>query len=1008
MQILFPLETYLSAELESERCKLIPAICAQTDAERKITDLWTILSFIPSRLERVQLVSSLNIPATPDGQWALCSFLLNDPEQDVVGNAINAMTRAQVRSFAHRAFHYFKSPERPQRILYCLARYCEEAQDRRIAGELAPTLASDLSDAYLARSFNALYKHGIKSEAALSVAFDLVKSHIDATNMDRKAAVSAITYLYFAGSRDYILGLRNIHDRVTIPELRRLLNWGFHEVSLLNFNSDESLSNLHPDSFWMKNFNCSDPNYSGFGCFSSSELVDGLKNLENRNQLPNPLILTERILRLGDLGCIQWLAEHNEYGLSSLGGTSVSRAICELWRSYSPQNIPIFTDSVLNPENAQLWHSTSPELFVLQLTEPQNLADVTFVEKWIQKTKSSEKTISLNVAVGFLLAIENMILNQGKDELSYTEIIDVITKHLEELKKQFNGNVNLFREYLVGALAGTTIENQKLHDLMTSTLDDISWCELTYAHTQTRNNNFIENLLKRFNAQGQNQSEENYDEHRLLTLVRTTALSILNCPKSFIVKNQSSLESFRKVTEILDPNSNIAPIGGETSDENTDSEESDQATTDWSGNTIVDRPIARWGAILGAVATSHEFSMNSAIEELSDIEKHLREAMRTANHVEKRWVVRALARISTDEAIKTLLYQGLQHIDSDFVALTIRELLPSPHPRAQQALIRCVGRNAIADELKLNILEDIAIHNPDEILQELKTLEILRLPQHIDDAVRDTVGRVAALMDETESLNSADAPGKVLRLDGQDVDSTIRKLLPNHEQLTIDARSALRTAEMILLQSRGWTQGGMDLSPIVNMHCKAVELVLRDSFEPFTDALLRKGHLSRKLDILGYARPIPEKMQVFEDALASLPIIRTIPYFSKFKLRKILRGVCLYRPGKRFTLDGPKAFALIFLVTARQTCSFGLEKMLELGFSTDIELYEYIKLIHSLQDSRNRAVHEGLTWEAKDEIESMRAQAFKVIEISLKLRKNLERVDSKRNELRGAGIGLGA
>jgi hypothetical protein len=211
---------------------------------------------------------------------------------------------------------------------------------------------------------------------------------------------------------------------------------------------------------------------------------------------------------------------------------------------------------------------------------------------------------------------------------------------------------------------------------------------------------------------------------------------------------------------------------------------------------------------------------------------------------------------------------------------------------------------------------------------------------------------------------------------------------------------------MILVQSKSWTQGGMDLSPIVNMHCKAVELVLRESFEPFTDALLRRGQLSRKLDILGYARPIPEKMQVFEDTLANLPIVRTIPYFSKFKLRKMLRGVCLYRPGKRFTLDGPKAFALFFLVVSRQSCPFGLEKMLNLGFENDKDLFEYIKLIHSLQDSRNRAVHEGLTWEAKDEIESMRAQAFKIIEITLKIKKFLVAGDSKQQA--SGSLGLGA
>jgi hypothetical protein len=78
--------------------------------------------------------------------------------------------------------------------------------------------------------------------------------------------------------------------------------------------------------------------------------------------------------------------------------------------------------------------------------------------------------------------------------------------------------------------------------------------------------------------------------------------------------------------------------------------------------------------------------------------------------------------------------------------------------------------------------------------------------------------------------------------------------------------------------------------------------------------------------------------------------------------------------------------------------------MLKLSFKTDVELFEYIKLIHSLQDSRNRAAHEGLTWEAKDEIESMRAQAFKVIETSLRLKRallqsQLETEESQKNKI---------
>jgi hypothetical protein len=148
MQTSNPLDSYLASELESERCKLIPEITLQKAPSGTVgLEIWTVLSMLPSRLERVQVASTLRVSEKPSSDWSICSHLLQDAEQDVVGNAINAMTRAQVRSFAHRAFHYLRSPERPQRILYCLARYCEEAHDSRIAEQLAPTLASDLSDA---------------------------------------------------------------------------------------------------------------------------------------------------------------------------------------------------------------------------------------------------------------------------------------------------------------------------------------------------------------------------------------------------------------------------------------------------------------------------------------------------------------------------------------------------------------------------------------------------------------------------------------------------------------------------------------------------------------------------------------------------------------------------------------------------------------------------------------------------------------------------------------------
>ncbi|MEN9811247.1 MAG: hypothetical protein RLZZ488_2814 [Pseudomonadota bacterium] len=1001
MEQLSPFDQYLTAELETERCKTIPKLATPSAESAESLAMWSVMAMLPSRLERVQLASSLHVSSSPEGSWALCTSLLQDSEQDVVGNAINSMTRARTRGFAHRAFHYLKSPERPQRILYCLARYCEEADDRRIAEQLAPTLASDLSDAYLARSFNALYKHGIKSDAALRVAMELVESHIDATNMDRKAAVAAITYLFFAGSKEHIEKLKAIQQRVTIPELRRLLTWGIQEIAHICQSQDISLGTLSAIVFWDRNLNTANSNYTGYGCFSSDDLLTGLRQLEKSAKLPSNPLLTEKILNLGDPSCSNWLAEHPKFGISNVEKDNDAKIA--VWKRHATQKALAFLDSVLNHTNCHLWHGESPELLSL-LLKSDILSNLTKYEStWLSGARSAQWKTALNIYLGSLLAIENLVINHEHSEDIFEKTIRKICSELKKLRQQAGNDESLIRNSVLGCMIGSPLSHPEIRSLVLDSMDAVDWWDIASAFLTDNNTEHIRSLLNRFESLARGSNGKTLSDKDVLSFARTMALSIVNShPEKCSDELKALVCKTGRFVELLDPNQNVSTLAADSEDEQIESDESSQSATDWSGYTVVDRPIARWGVILGILFEGEDDSDKARLEERSQF---LAEAMRTSPHVEKRWILRALASLQTDQAVKTILYQGLQHIDAEFVAQSIRELLPSTHPRAQQALIRCVGRNAISDDLKLNILEDININNPDEILQELRTLEILRLPQHIDDAVRDTVGRVAAAIDESQRLEPEPQQGKVVRLDGQDVDSTIRGLLPNHDYLTVDSRSALRTAEMILIQSRSWTQGGMDLSPIVNMHCKAVELVLRDSFEPFTDALLRKGQLSRKLDILGYARPIPEKMQVFEDTLASLPVIRSIPYFSKFKLRKMLRGVCLYRPGKRFTLDGPKAFALFFLVVSRQSCTFGLEKMLSLGFKSDQDLFEYIKLIHSLQDSRNRAVHEGLTWEAKDEIESMRAQAFKIIDISLKIKKHLS---SSEGVSSMSGLGMGA
>lgn len=981
------IEQFLSSELESERCLAITKLSEIEDSNTSSLNQWTILNLLPSRLERVHLASSLKIAAIPGGSWSLCSHLLQDSEQDVAGNAINSMTRSHIRSLAHRAFHFFRSPERPQRILYCLARYCDEANDRRIAETLATTLACDLSDAFLARSFNALYRHGIRNELALKVAMELIESHIDATNMDRKAAVSAITYVFFAGSKDHLSVLLEIQNKITIPELRRLLHWGFQDIALLNHAQELNFSKLSAIQFWERNLSRIEPNFSGYGCFSSQELVDGLSFLDEREKFPGILELTQRVLSLGNYECSNWLAEHPKLGVQLLSFEQSD--LVDVWVNHATQKLPSFVNSVLSIDKAALWHSRTPELMALHFDTQVSSHGSFLGEKWLTYARSASWPIAANILLGIFLALENRSVGENTNSGKDFDLLNNLCEELNFLIEKYQDQHPEVKEIILGCLIGSPLSTERITNIIAKCAKSIGWWDLASGFMNTYSSAPIQTLIAKFENIAKNNKQKAMDERSVLTLTRTTALALLNfhladCDETARVE----IFKFCKFAELLDPNRNVATLAGLSDEETHDGDENDSVAADWSGHLVVDRPIARWGAII----ESQLASPYADSDETQTKTQLLSEALRTAPHVEKRWIARALARLGTDHAVKALLYQGLQHIDSEFVAHTIRELLHSRHPRAQQSLIRCVGRNTISDDLKLSILEEISYHNSSEILNELRTLEILRLPQHIDDAVRDAVGRVATLIDESESLQPDELEGKVIRLNDQDVDTVIRELLPNHEQLNVDSRAALRTAEMILIQSKSWSAGGMDLSPIVNMHCKAVELVLRESFEPFTDSLLRKGQLSRKLDLLGYARPIPEKMQIFEDALANLPIIRLIPYFSKFKLRKMLRGICLYRPGKRFTLDGPKAFALFFLVVSRNSCPFGLDKLLNLGFKNDKDLFEYIKLIHSLQDSRNRAVHEGLTWDAKDEIESMRAQAFKIIEMTLKicdfLRKN--------------------
>lgn len=1006
-------ELFLASEAEDERLHHLEDFISEAAVSRGASDLklWHILASHPTKLELVRLAASLSISKNPDNTWPVASRLMLEPDQDVVGNTLNSITFSNHRSLGHRALQLFRLRERPQRILYCLARYAEEAIDRRFARHIASFMQSDLSDAFLARSFNALFKLGQIDRLAIKVAMDLVASHVDATNMDRKAAVSAIVYLCFAGNQEDLEILKDFQNKVTIPELRRLLNWGLYELNgfeMLNFNADAA------KNFLKRAANLAEPNFTGYGCFEQSEMLAGCRAYLQTIEPENYASVTRTILALGNAELIDELADHREIGLKALQDRNFGD-LKLLWKHYLPSHSERFVGHIRNPDSLEYWNEHDSEMLNVVL-ESRDYIDGPWQQKFEQCAQAASPR-AVDVLVAQLLALE-------KERLRLADFVDETTHNSDNVQAcsrieamEALIETNLSRVVGLPAEKGRGPKGHQAY----------SWPDISYTITRVMQygsfeQKFVEKTYAKLEPLALDASllADSLNSHEIrlewladkaakvlsrleseltspnipledcITWVCATASALLHIglrseaggDKSSLSHLLTRFESIAKRLQAM-----IDTIDASVAEPEGDGEANPD---DWNP-AIKDRPLVRWNSVL-QVSTRGDLSQ----DEIVGHENALRDAMKVAPHVEKRWVISSLVKIGSDDAIKAILYQALQHVDSEFVTHAIRQLLKSPHRRAQQALIRSVGRNSISDDLKLTILDEMLLENPQDLLSELKTLEILRLPAHIDDAIRDAVGRVAGLIgnikqpgidkSSEKSRNSAVS---------SDVDATIKGILPDADLLSVDVRSALRTAEMILIQSKDWGNEAVDLSPIVNMHCKAVELMLRETFEGMTDSIIRRGELSRKLDILGYARPIPEKMQIFEDYLAQLPIVRSIPYFSKFKLRKMLRAVCLYRPGKRFTLDGPKAFALLFLVASRRECPFGLAQTIPLTFKSDLELFEFIKIVHSLQDSRNRAVHEGLTWEAKDEIDSLRSQAYQIIRYCIRFGIDLRKRGSR-------------
>ncbi|MBC7531523.1 MAG: hypothetical protein H7318_08095 [Oligoflexus sp.] len=304
--------------------------------------------------------------------------------------------------------------------------------------------------------------------------------------------------------------------------------------------------------------------------------------------------------------------------------------------------------------------------------------------------------------------------------------------------------------------------------------------------------------------------------------------------------------------------------------------------------------------------------------------------------------------------------------------------------RASQELVAFLTRPNINAMLQL------------EIAQLLKERDVTHLQAELRSALNDLHFRTMTdslhigLHDAITSLLLIDEPSKAQRIMGSDsstpttadLDSLLEQKIKRYQELSSEVKRALRTAQFFHIQVEKVKDRleTIDLSPTIDMQYKALEICFREKFEDAAGELIRKGTLQRKLDIIGYARPIPQAMDDYEMYIENLPIVNTIPFFSRFKLRKMLRAICQYRPGKRFTLDGLKAFALFFICFSRKDCRFGLGDLFHIKNMSSDQLLLYCKELHVFQDFRNRAAHEGFHPDASNNLDSIWESTAAIIE----------------------------
>lgn len=385
-------------------------------------------------------------------------------------------------------------------------------------------------------------------------------------------------------------------------------------------------------------------------------------------------------------------------------------------------------------------------------------------------------------------------------------------------------------------------------------------------------------------------------------------------------------------------------------------------------------------------------------------------SMRSRTGIYKIACIRAIGkRRGSDHAVLKLL-DFVRSGETRELTEVARALGSIASPRAVQELIAMISRENADFQLQFQVAEILKCqtlngHRDAILAAGAHMAGLVKVARRSGSASEGLVEIWETLVDIAEASGG---PVVVTSsgIDARVMDEALGKSIPHYEKLSAEVKRALRTAWYFHRQIEGGAAvaASIDLSPVIDMQYKAMELLFREYFEDACLRLVQQGTIQRKLDLIGYSRPIHEKMDEFEAYIAGMPVIKAIPFFSKFKLRKMLLALCQFKPGRRFTLDGLKAFGLFFFVFGRSECRFGLAGILPAvpdTFRDQAALADFCRLLHIFQDFRNRAAHEGFHPDAAADINGIWRNTAEIVQSAHALNQFLRQSRGEPGLVRG-------